>query len=64
MGKSRVIATIVALKNEYDGTDNFTIVFATEFLKSVEEKHYLLLRNLLTTNIVLIAYNKKSPLES
>ena len=36
MGKSRIIAAIVALKNEYDGTDKFTIVFTTALLKSVE----------------------------
>lgn len=36
MGKSRIIATIVALKNEYDGTNKFTVVFTSELLKSVE----------------------------
>ena len=64
MGKSRVIAAIVTLKKEYDGTDDFTIVFTTELLKSVEEKNYICLRLLLPTNINLVVYDPKMPLES
>ena len=40
MGKSRVIAAAIVLKHLYDNTRNFTIVFTTDLLKSVDEKVY------------------------
>ena len=43
MGKSRIIATVIALKKEYDGKKDFTIVFTTELLKSAVEKEYITL---------------------
>ena len=41
MGKSRIIAAVIALKHLYDRTRNFTIVFTTELLKSVDEQIYI-----------------------
>ena len=35
-GKSRVIVAVIVLRNEYSGTKDFTIVFTTELLKSVD----------------------------
>ena len=64
MGKSRIIAAIVALKNEYDGTNKFTVVFTTELLRSVESASYMRLANTLKTTINLVVYNPSMTLAS
>ena len=43
MGKSRIIAAVLALKNMMEGTQHFTIVFTTSLLKSVDQKVYNIL---------------------
>ena len=40
MGKSRIIAAVVVLKNYYAGTNKFTIVFTNDLLRSVDERVY------------------------
>lgn len=62
MGKSRVIAALIALKNEYDDTQHFTVVFTTELLKSVENDKYIKLERFLSCRIELVVYNSKLPL--
>ena len=57
MGKSRIIAAVVVLKQLYSKTGKFTIVFTTDLLKGVDEKVYLRLRDLLGVQINLIVYN-------
>ena len=65
MGKSRIIATIVLLKHEYQRSDNFSIVFPNELLKSVDEQKYRRLKELLDgTTIDLVVYDRKQLLES
>ena len=59
MGKSRIIATVIALKKEYDGKKDFTIVFTTELLKSAVEKEYKLLECALTVDIKLVVFDKQ-----
>ena len=65
MGKSRIIATIVLLKHEYQGSENFSIVFPNELLKSIDEQKYRRLKELLDgTTIDLVVYDRKQLLES
>ena len=64
MGKSRIIATVIAIKKEYERTTDFTIVFTTELLKSAVEKEYKLLECALTIEIKLVVFDKQMPLES
>lgn len=54
MGKSRIIATIVVLQNEFSGNEHFSIVFPNELLRSVEEDKYRTLKMLLDAEIDLI----------
>ena len=51
MGKCRIIAAVLVLKYEYDRTKNFSIVFSTALLKSVDEKVYTHLRGLLDLDL-------------
>ena len=48
MGKSRIIATIVVLQNEFSAAEKFAIVFPNKLLKSVDEDKYRKLRMLLS----------------
>ena len=59
MGKSRIIAAVVVLKQLYAKTGKFTIVFTTDLLKGVDEKVYLRLKDLLGVQVNLIVYNDK-----
>ena len=63
MGKSRVIAAVVVLKQMADGSEEFDIVFTTELLKSVDERVYIKLRNLLSVTIELVVYDTEAVLD-
>ena len=62
-GKSRVIAAVIVLMNEYSATRDFTIVFTTELLKSVDQRVYEILSNLLDINIEQVVFDKRAILE-
>ena len=62
MGKSRIIAAVVALKYLYDKTQNFNIVFTTELLRSVDEQKYTDMKTLLGMEVKMVVYNKDLPL--
>ena len=64
MGKSRILAAVLVLKHEYDRTNKFTIVFTTDLLKSVDERVYTHLKNLLGLDLDLVVYDSRLLLES
>lgn len=47
MGKSRIIAAVIALKKLFYGWKQFTIVFTTDLLRRVDEQAYTTLAALL-----------------
>ena len=53
-GKSRIIATVVALKKELEGLRDFTIVFPNELLAGVNRQEYADLQNLLRITVSLV----------
>ena len=64
MGKSRVIAAAIVLKNLYDGSANFNIVFTTLLLKGVDEQVYKTLMTLLRLSINMVVYDPSMLLDS
>ena len=62
MGKSRIIATIVVLHNEFGGNERFSIVFPNKLLRSVEEDKYRTLKTLLAAEIDLIVSDDSTAL--
>ena len=62
MGKSRIIAAIVVLQNEFGGADKFTIVFPNKLLKSVDEVKYQRLAHLMGATIDLVVASKETVL--
>ena len=62
MGKSRIIAAVLALKSMMHDTKHFTIVFTTALLKSVDQKVYNVLQRLLDIELELVVFNSDMPL--
>ena len=57
-GKSRIIAAAVVLAARYDGVSNFSIVYSSELLKSVDCHKYELLEALLKVNISQVVFDQ------
>ena len=57
-GKSRIIAAAVALAARYVGVQNFTIVYSSELLKSVDTMAYDMLGSLLKIQIKQVVFDK------
>lgn len=64
MGKSRIIAAVLALKNMMEGTQHFTIVFTTSLLRSVDQKVYSILQRLLDIQLDLVVFDSRVLLQS
>ena len=62
-GKSRIMAAVIALKYDYAGTREFTILYSSELLKSADHDKFEKLRRLLVgSRIRQVAYSKDVPI--
>ena len=63
-GKSRIIAAVVALAAHQDSVNDFTIVYSSELLKSVDSHAYEVLRGFLNLNIKQVVFDKAKGLQT
>ena len=64
MGKSRIIAAVVAMKSLFDGLQHFTVVFTTDLLKQADERMLTKLAALLQADLKLVVHDRSKVLDS
>ena len=64
MGKSRIIAAVLAMKSLFDGVNSFTVVFTTQLLKQADDRMLTMLAALIEADLKLVVHDASKVLAS